>query len=130
MSQLFCFRARFDCKLCSFMVFPTYPARPCYSCKAPQHGGRSLFCTLRACLQGERVTLLLGLKSDLVQKQISQVALPYHPALMTCFFIVSYAAIVRPPLGEVRIPCRTAARAHFVVINKGVGQFYLSCDTT
>jgi len=30
------------------------------------------------------------------------------------------------PLGEVRIPGRTAARAHFVVINKGAWQFYLS----
>ena len=33
------------------------------------------------------------------------------------------------PLGEVRILCRTATRAHFVVINKGAGQFYLSFDT-
>ena len=33
------------------------------------------------------------------------------------------------PLGEVRIPRRTAARAHFVVINKGAGEFYLSSDT-
>ena len=33
------------------------------------------------------------------------------------------------PLGEVRIPRRTAARAHFVVINKGAGHFYLSSDT-
>ena len=32
------------------------------------------------------------------------------------------------PLVEVRIPRRTAARAHFVVINKGAGQFYLSSD--
>ena len=32
-------------------------------------------------------------------------------------------------LGEVRIPRRTAARAHFVVINKGAGQFFLSSDT-
>ena len=29
-------------------------------------------------------------------------------------------------MGEVRIPRRTAARAHFVVINKGAGQFFLS----
>ena len=27
------------------------------------------------------------------------------------------------PLSEVRIPRRTAARAHFVVINKGAGKF-------
>ena len=33
------------------------------------------------------------------------------------------------PLGEVRILCRTATRAHFIVINKGTGQFYLSSDT-
>ena len=33
------------------------------------------------------------------------------------------------PLAEVRIPRRAAARAHFVVINKGAGQFYLSFDT-
>ena len=32
-------------------------------------------------------------------------------------------------LGEVRIPRRIAACAHFVVINKGVRQFYLSSDT-
>ena len=32
-------------------------------------------------------------------------------------------------VGEVRIPRRTAARAHFVVINKGAGQFSLSSDT-
>ena len=30
------------------------------------------------------------------------------------------------PLTEVRIPRRAAARAHFLVINKAVGQFYLS----
>ena len=35
-------------------------------------------CPLRACLQGERVTLASGLKSALVYKQISQVGLPYH----------------------------------------------------
>ena len=33
------------------------------------------------------------------------------------------------PLAEVRIPRSAAARAHFVVINKGAGQFYLSFDT-
>ena len=33
------------------------------------------------------------------------------------------------PLAEVRIPRRVAARAHFLVINKGAGQFYLSFDT-
>ena len=33
------------------------------------------------------------------------------------------------PLAEERIPRRTAARAHFLVINKGAGQFYLSFDT-
>ena len=38
--------------------------------------------------------------------------------------------VVRPPLGEVRIPRRTAARAHFLVINKGAGEFYLSSDTS
>ena len=32
------------------------------------------------------------------------------------------------PLCEVRIPRRTAARAHFVVINKGAGQFFLSSN--
>ena len=33
------------------------------------------------------------------------------------------------PLAEVRIPRRAAARAHFLVINKGAGQFYLRFDT-
>ena len=33
------------------------------------------------------------------------------------------------PLAEVRIPYRAAARAHFLVINKGSEQFYLSFDT-
>ena len=33
-----------------------------------------------------------------------------------------------PPPGEVRILCRTAARAHFVVIKKGAGQSYLRSD--
>ena len=33
------------------------------------------------------------------------------------------------PLAEVRIPRRAAARAHFLVINSGAGQFYLSFDT-
>ena len=33
------------------------------------------------------------------------------------------------PLVEVRIPRRAAARAHFLVVNKGTGQFYLSFDT-
>ena len=33
------------------------------------------------------------------------------------------------PLAEVRIPRRAAARAHFLVINKGAEQFYLSFDT-
>ena len=33
------------------------------------------------------------------------------------------------PLAEERIPRRAAARAHFPVINKGAGQFYLSFDT-
>ena len=32
--------------------------------------------------------------------------------------------VIRPP-GLVRIPRRAAARAHFLVINKGAGQFYL-----
>ena len=32
-------------------------------------------------------------------------------------------------LDEVRIPRRAAACAHFLVINKGAGQFYLSFDT-
>ena len=35
-----------------------------------------------------------------------------------------------PPRGEVRILRRTATRAHFVDINKGPGQFYLSSDTS
>ena len=33
------------------------------------------------------------------------------------------------PMGEVRILCTTATRAHFVVINKGARHFYLSSDT-
>ena len=33
------------------------------------------------------------------------------------------------PLAEVRIPRRVAARAHFLVINKGARQFCLSFDT-
>ena len=33
------------------------------------------------------------------------------------------------PLAEVRIPRRAAARAHFLVINKGAGQINLSFDT-
>ena len=33
------------------------------------------------------------------------------------------------PLAEVRIPRRAAACAHFLVINKGAGQFYLSFNT-
>ena len=33
------------------------------------------------------------------------------------------------PLAEVRIPRRAAARAHFLVINKGAEHFYLSFDT-
>ena len=33
------------------------------------------------------------------------------------------------PLAEEGIRRRTAARAHFLVINKGAGQFYLSSDT-
>ena len=30
---------------------------------------------------------------------------------------------IHPPLAEVRIPREAAARAHFLVINKGAGQF-------
>ena len=30
------------------------------------------------------------------------------------------------PLAEVRIPRRAAAHAHFLIVNKGAGQFYLS----
>ena len=30
------------------------------------------------------------------------------------------------PLAEVQIPRRAAAHAHFLIINKGAGQFYLS----
>ena len=33
------------------------------------------------------------------------------------------------PLAEVRIPPRAAARTHFLVINKGAGQFYLCFST-
>ena len=33
------------------------------------------------------------------------------------------------PLGDMQIPRRTTARAHFVVINIGAGQFCLSSDT-
>ena len=36
--------------------------------------------------------------------------------------------VVCPPLDKVRIPRRTAARPHFVVINKGTRQFYLNSD--
>ena len=36
---------------------------------------------------------------------------------------------IRPPLAEVWIPHRAAARAYFLVINKGSEQFYLSFDT-
>ena len=36
--------------------------------------------------------------------------------------------IVRPP-AEVRIPRRTAARANFVVLNKGARKFYLISNT-
>ena len=37
--------------------------------------------------------------------------------------------VIQSPLAEVGIPRRAAARAHFLVINKGAGQFYLSFDT-
>ena len=33
------------------------------------------------------------------------------------------------PLAEARIPRRAAARAHFLVVDKSAGQFYLSFDT-
>ena len=39
------------------------------------------------------------------------------------FFIYFFRSL---PLAEVRIPRRAAARAHFLVINKGARQFYLS----
>ena len=38
-------------------------------------------------------------------------------------------SFVPPILAKVRIPPRAAARAHFLVINKGAGQFYLSFNT-
>ena len=44
--------------------------------------------TLRACLQGERVTLAGGLKLALVYKQISLVGLYYHPAQRNQLYIV------------------------------------------
>ena len=38
--------------------------------------------------------------------------------------------VIRPPLlAEERIPCRAAARAQFLVINKGAGQFYGSLQS-
>ena len=58
---------------------------------------------------------------------------------MVSFFLHYYVllcntCLYRPvrhssPLAEVRIPRRAAARAHFLVINKGAGQFYLSFNT-
>ena len=36
--------------------------------------------------------------------------------------------IITRPLAEVRIPRRTAARANFVVINKGAWKFYVISD--
>ena len=51
-------------------------------------------------------------------------------------FLLSYNSVQRHehhcrsfPLCEVRIPRRTAARAHFVVINKGARQFHLNSAT-
>ena len=44
--------------------------------------------TLRACLQGERVTLASGLKLALVYKQISLAGLHYHPAQRNQLYIV------------------------------------------
>ena len=38
-------------------------------------------------------------------------------------------SFVLPILAKVRIPPRAAARAHFLVIKKGAGQFYLSFNT-
>ena len=45
----------------------------------------------------------------------------------SCVFKVTPTSFA--PLAEVRIPCRNAARAHFVVINKGARHFYLLSDT-
>ena len=52
------------------------------------------------------------------------------------YFALSYNSVHRHehhcrsfPLDEVRIPRRTAARAHFVVINKGARQFNLNSAT-
>ena len=48
--------------------------------------------------------------------------------IMFCFTIHVYTDRFTD-MAEVRIPRRAAARAHFLVINKGAGQFYLSFDT-
>ena len=57
------------------------------------HCTRPITSLIRACLQGERVTIARvtiasdGVKIALVYKQKAQVGLPYHPglALRTCF---------------------------------------------
>ena len=41
----------------------------------------------------------------------------------------TWASLAFVPQAEVRIPRKAAARAHFLVINKGARQFYLSFDT-
>ena len=57
------------------------------------HKNRPFVRKLRACLQGERVTLANGLKIARVYKQISKVGLPRLsprstlPALLSCFFM-------------------------------------------
>ena len=48
--------------------------------------------------------------------------------IMFCFTIHVYTDRFTD-MAEVRIPRRAAARAHFLVINKGDGKFYLSFDT-
>ena len=51
----------------------------------------------------------------------------------TCLYTDRFAdmgiIVICPPRPEVRIPRRAATSAHFLVINKGAGQFYLSFDT-
>ena len=51
--------------------------------------------------------------------------------IMFCSAIHVYTDrfVIRPPPAEVLIPRRAAARTHFLVINKGAGEFYLSFNT-
>ena len=80
---------------------------------------------LRACLQGERVTLASGLKLALVYRQISQEGWPYQPgqlymtlpALLACFVRVilsrregNLGARVTLARGLPYLPCQRSAR--------------------